>query len=529
MRILRARQLSLLVWLLAWALVHAQLGLQTAPESGARILNSPDETANFFFATRVAAVQPIFAPSGFGAETGGIVHPRSMAIHRGNLVPLSFLGLPLWYGLAGRWVGTGTILWLTPLVAVLGAWAAYQIFREFFGERVAWVAAALLPVLPPWWYYSARGLFHNVPFTALLLAAGWAMVSLYRHGRALDAGASGLALGLALTFRTVEAVWVLPLVVLVTFALRRRWRRTWWWLLIGFVVVWIPVLIQQFATYGNPWQVGYLLPPAIDGQAETATAWLPFGILPRRAAENAFRFTFGLLPWICWPALLGAIIIIHSWRRQLPSRRWYVIGLGAVGAVLFGYYGSAYLTDNLDPRALTLGTSYVRYWLPWYVAALPLAIFGWQWITGYLPGGRFSHWCYRGLACVAVAVLSIQLTWREPMEGLGAVERAVAAGYAKRARVAAIVEDNAVIVAERSDKLFFPTYAVVSTLLDGRTNRYLTAVLAQRPVYYYTFLNDIDLQQLKDRLNSARLALTEPVVIDADAPSPERLFRLVAP
>src|SRR3989338_59979 len=165
----RHRWLSgvLMVWLSFWAVVYTQLSFRTVPLNGERSFNSPDETAIFYFSRRSAAGDLIAAPQVPGNLAGGIVHPRSMAVLQGKLVPLSFLGMPVWYGLAGRLAGPWIIIFLTPLFAALGGWVFFRICNDVFGRRVAFAAALLLPLLPPWWYYSARSMFHNVAFFSL--------------------------------------------------------------------------------------------------------------------------------------------------------------------------------------------------------------------------------------------------------------------------------------------------------------------------------------------------------------------------
>ena len=519
-----------MVWLSFWAVVYTQLSFRTVPLNGERSFNSPDETANFYFSRRIAAGDLIAAPQVPGNLAGGIVHPRSMAVLQGKLVPLSFLGMPVWYGLAGRLAGPWIIIFLTPLFAALGGWAFFRICNDVFGRRVAFAAALLLPLLPPWWYYSARSMFHNVAFFSLTLCSFAAVLAVHRHGRTFIAFFGGLSLGVALSLRLVEGVWILPLMLLAFIFCPRRYKRAWVWVAAGTVLAGLPVLFHQAATYGHFWQTGYLLPPAgsavgSGGASRTWQDFFPYGIHPRRAASNAGHFLFGMLPWIFWPAILGILIQVLRWRELNNHRRFYLVAFLAVSLFSLGYYGSAALQDNLDPQAVTLGVSYVRYWIPIYVAVLPFAVIGVQWVVKRFHS-RFTRRLISMLLFGLASWLSVRATFYEPSEGLRSVASAINAGYTKRSQVAAVVEPDAVIVAERSDKIFFPTYAVVGTLLDPAVQQNLPDVVAVRPVYYYSFLGGGDIETLQKNLQRYGLSLTEVMRMNQPPAAPEQLYRV---
>ncbi|TSC77181.1 MAG: Uncharacterized protein G01um101431_364 [Parcubacteria group bacterium Gr01-1014_31] len=518
------RGMLLAVWLFGWAVAHATLSWSSAPPAGPRSFNSPDETANYFFARRVAQDVPLAAPA-LADDASGIVHPRSMLVYDGRLVPASFIGLPVWYGMAARVGGVGVLPYLTPLLAALGGYALYRLALVFFPPAVAWWSALALPLLPPWWYYSARGLFPNLPFAALVLLGGWGSVVALRTGRRAGAFLAGAAFGAAVAIRPVEAVWLAPLLVAAVWCQRRRLRRVGWAFALGLAAGVAPVLLQQQATFGHPLASGYLLPPP-DGAAPVADAssLLPFGLHPRRALQNFWRFMFGLQSAVVWPAALGLALQVHRWSRQSVAARWAMVAPIVMAVWLVPYYGSAVLVDNLDPQAVTMAGSYVRYWLPLSVMLLPYAASGMLWTVGRLRG----LWLRR-VVLLAVAAgfsfWSIRLTLHEPSDGLGAVAKAVRAGYAKRETVVRYVPANAVVVAERADKLFFPLLPVIATLRDPQVQRALPALLEHRPVYWYTFMDDAAIVAVRDQLSSAGLILGEPVSVVAVA-APERVFQV---
>ena len=515
----------LAVWICGWALVQAQVSWQTALPDGPRSFNSPDETANYFFSRRIGSGLPVAAPA-VPDDASGVVHPRSMLVYRGRLVPATFLGLPVWYGQVGRLAGVGVLPYLTPVIAAIGVFAFYYLLRQWFAVSVAWWSAALMPLVPPWWYYSARGLFHNVPFLALLLLGGGGLASGFKRRQRIPMLLGGAALGAALSLRPSEAVWVLPLCAIAG-GYHRRQLGGLGVAGAGALFAALPVLLHQAATFGSPFGTGYLLPAAhaADGASSVVAALVPFGFHPRRALGNGFRFIFLLLPALAWPAALGGLVAAARWRRLPAVQRWYLGATVLAAGWLVAYYGSAELSDNLDPAALTLGVSYVRYWLPVYLALLPLAVIGAnallrlvrnRWVrtvtlTGVLAG--MSWW-------------SVQLTVREPRDGLAAAVRAVQAGYRKRAAVVAQVPPGAIIVTERSDKIFFPALAVMPTLFDHQVQLALPELLTHYPVYWYTFMDDQSIAPLRQQLLPQGVALADPVVIDRREAAPERLFSL---
>lgn len=522
MRSPKLQEIILVTWLCGWSAMHAMVSWQTRPPEGVRSFNSPDETANYFFAERIAAGLPLAAPA-LEFDSSGVVHPRSMLVYGGRLVPATFVGLPVWYGNVGRLLGVWVMPYLTPLLAALGAWSFYRLLSVWFGISVAWWSAFLLPMLPPWWYYAARGLFPNVPFLALVLLGACGVMQALRHQKKMTAVLGGMALGAAVSLRPIEVIWIFPALAVALWYHRRRWP-IFGLVAVGVIVALLPILVYQAETFGHALGTGYLLPPASGAGSGVmrSAALFPFGFHPRRALAQGWRFTVQLLPVLSWPALLGMLVVLARQRGVPTVQRWYLVFVAVSAAWLVGYYGSATVADNLDVEAVTLAVSFARYWLPLWLALLPLAVIGGQFLLARVPGG-FGPWA--GLAAVvAVFGWSLAVTVWEPADGLLAVRRAVQSGYGKRERVARLVPSDAIIVAERSDKIFFPVFPVSGTLLGGYLPRALPALVERRPVYWYTFLDDGALPPVRQSLAAVGMRLGEPTVIAPAEQAPERLF-----
>ena len=76
--------------------------------------NSPDETANYFFSSRVAAGTSMSQPVSVSLAAPGLIAPRNTWIQHDRLVPASFPGLPDFYGVIGRITTPSVLLYLTP-------------------------------------------------------------------------------------------------------------------------------------------------------------------------------------------------------------------------------------------------------------------------------------------------------------------------------------------------------------------------------------------------------------------------------
>src|SRR3990167_9631452 len=173
---------------------------------------SPDEAANFYFTKQFAGnlsfkvAEPLngIAP---------IVAPRSIMVQKDALLPGSFFGMPLLYGAIGWFLGKWIILFLTPLFSAIAVFVFYKLINLIFDRRTALISAALMAVHPAFWYYTARGMFHNALFLDILI------IGFYFIAKALIQNSTncklqttkyflaGLFIGIAVAVRTSEIIW----------------------------------------------------------------------------------------------------------------------------------------------------------------------------------------------------------------------------------------------------------------------------------------------------------------------------------
>src|SRR3989339_415907 len=179
---------------------------------------SPDETANAWFIQQFASQGTFRSFDALNLDLQGLVHPRSMIVISGWMMPVGFLGLSTLYGVMSALLGTSVLAFLTPACALLAVFAFRQLVKQWFDEQIANSSTIILLVHPALWYYTARGLMPNVLFVSLLVFALYAWFVGFRN-RTLSVFLSGLFVGLAAFVRASEVYWIglVCLVLIVAF------------------------------------------------------------------------------------------------------------------------------------------------------------------------------------------------------------------------------------------------------------------------------------------------------------------------
>ncbi|MBI5465827.1 MAG: glycosyltransferase family 39 protein [Candidatus Kerfeldbacteria bacterium] len=468
--------------------------------------NSPDEAANAYFAGRLAQGQTLAAPVPLNNKLPApIIHPRSTVVVQGNLVPASFLGWPLLAGAWGRIFGAGWLPFLTPLGAILGLLCFYSIIRELFDRRTAVISTMLLVFLPAYWYYHARSLFHNALFFDLLLASAWFMLQSLRQQKSWYYLGAGLAVGLAVAVRTSEIFWILSSGLLWLVLSWRQVKPRYLPLLgLGALLGFAPVLWANYAVYGQVLSVGYragLKFPLSDLRATTSLLGeliLPFGFHPRAILSNTYNYLLGLSWWWAVLATGGLAWLLARWRGLSSEQRAFTLKGFLACLWLVVLYGSWSFHDNPDPQAITLGTSYVRYWLPLYAFLL--------W-----PAGAFLSWLWglkAGWLRAAVAglvgvytILSFTLVFYDPQEGLLKIRANIKRFEQVGRAVQQATEPESVIVSGNTEKNYWPERQEIVSLLNPSDYQTVRQLLeAGTPVYrFHPTWSPPDLRYMNER------------------------------
>ncbi len=461
---------------------------------------SPDETANYFFARTVATQHTLRVPQQTASD---IVTPRSIQATNGYLVPASFLGLPLLYGIIGAATSPGVIEFLTPLFSVLAILAWYDtIWLLFANKRVAFFSAALLALHPAFVYYTGRGLFHNALLLDLLLIAGWLLVRAITYqaqGRLWYYAAAGITLSAALVTRTSEVVWIAPSLLAIALIYRTKfdWRAGVWIGIVAGICVLASLLFINKSLYNNPFSSGYTLIENAPqdsgmhtGSSDTilaikelvSRALFPFGVDFKLAAQTGWTFLvvliwpFAILTGMSMARIARTIAYEHFNALKNP---WVVYTFFFVGISMFLvlYYGSWYIQDNPIPtRHVGLEQSYARYFLPIYALATPLAAF---------LLSKLRSW-HIALTLGVIMFVSFQTAGASDISGLAKIKTNTIEYKEILQQTQAALPPSAIVVTNTSDKIFFPTFQVIRTpgLFSPSIATEIKRLLAQNKILY---------------------------------------------
>ncbi|MFA5134737.1 MAG: glycosyltransferase family 39 protein [Patescibacteria group bacterium] len=474
---------------------------------------SPDETANYFFSSLFSENNSLRYDEPLNDAAGGIVVPRSMIVTPSGTVPASFLGLPLLYGFLAKVAGSGYIFLFTPFFAVVGVICFYLLCKEFFPKNISFIASLLMFALPPFWYFSSRGLFHNVLFLVFLIIGLLLLIYSLTRQTSLHAAwfyniGSGIAIGLALITRTSEITWVIPVVAFILIINRRHVQK---FPLIGFVgallIACVVLLVLNNSLYGSPLAFGYSAESTDLSSIKTASQSIllkfekllfPFGLNFERIQAATIQYLLLFFPLYAFFIVIGLAASIRSSILALVKKKnssaqsprkainWqyaYTYVYAAVVLWLILYYGSYVFYEYIDRTEILLGSSYLRYWLPIFVFGLPFCAQGIQ-----LAGSIFRSNCIKRTVMVgsfmALVIFSVNTVLNDPLQGLFAVRKNISESVSKLHAVLGATEPNAVLIAGYADKVFFPERRVIVQLPDKNTQHAVQTILDQAPLYY---------------------------------------------
>jgi len=504
---------------------------------------SPDESANYNFTKLYAQTGRLTIFEKYNLVAEDIIHPRSYRSDSGFIKPVSFLGIILIYGQIAALTTYKIIPFLTPLFAALGIIFFYLLVKEIFDRRNALICALLLAVFPPYIYYSARSMFHNVLFMVLVLAGFYyALIAIRRtqskklepeQGRLsvffsylpnLYIALSGALFGLAIIIRTSELLWLLPILLILWLG---NFKKVGFIKLILFISFLFLALMQAFyynqILYQSFWRGGYnemnnsILQIAHAGtnifktRAATIQTSLQavknnifyFGLNPQKSLKMLYYYFARMFYWLFWPAAVGFLLWLFRIKEWQKRHYFYLITYLIASAILIIYYGSWDFHDNPDPKSFTIGNSYVRYWLPVYLGAMPFAALLLINLAKLLRKKVLIN-VFLVLVMAGVWFISLKFVLFTGDEALIKSARNMQAWRGEQKQILDLTESRAVIITQYHDKLLFPERKVIVGLFtDPNMNKDYATLVKYLPVYYYNFTfreQDINF------LNQSRLA-----------------------
>lgn len=491
---------------------------------GVGVSNSPDESANLLFAEQFAREGKIGILDTRNAELDGIVRPRSTLVVDGLVVPKSFIGLPVLYGSIGSAVGVGVIPYLTIVVGALAVLVfARLVFYATENERFALLSGTLLFLHPAFLFYSGRTMMHNIPFVSFLLFSLFLAVEAGRRKQGWQLILAGVALAFAIAFRVNEGIWVVPVFILLAVM---AWKKAFLSLrqigffLVGLVVASLPFLAFQTTLYGSALTTGYqavekptvliaesaeFLPTVRQADYPGILGVLfPFGIHERAILRNSVNYLFVIFPWVAVFVCLGIV--------ALPKRAHpYLFLTGAISSYLILVYASWVFFDNPDKTVITLGNSYIRYFLPIFVLTTPFIAQAF-----FVIARERTRIVALLLVPFLLSSLALVLFGHD---GLLKTRSVLLENTKTKERILSLTEDESLVITDYADKYLYPERGVVHPLRSERTYYWIPKMVETAPVYYFGItLPETDLAYLRTvRLQPSGLTIELVETIGAES------------
>lgn len=471
---------SLVFRLTAGLLALAWLGLTTWVVLKTSTVGSPDEAANQYFMHHLAQSGQYRVDTGLPPATLEYLHPRSIAIQGQFLASGSFLGLVQAGAVLEKVFGTIGPKVFTPWLALVGLWAVYAVYRRFWSRWWSLLGVVVIAAHPAFVEFATLPYLHNGAFAFGLMIAGWALLRLLEWPTMWRGVIFGSIFGAAIAVRPIEAVWTVPVVAVLLIA-RRLWLPL---VAVGamFLVLQLPWLLANRAVYGSWLSSGYTPGGVFSDEPGAAALTAPAKrlITPPGGEWNwhwlssTWHYYLGL--WPTWSIMSAAALLVYFRRKFITwSKTGKLVLIALLGLFPFIYYGTWNLYPTMQASTNGALASYVRYWLPFYVAMAPGVILVLRWLR--------VRWLV-GLVMAALLVTQVGEIWRHPVAGLRARFNADAVHAATRTMVVSATETNAVVIAGSDDKYVqadrLATYRLPQNDAQWRALQQLITI---RPVY----------------------------------------------
>ncbi|MFA6587781.1 MAG: glycosyltransferase family 39 protein [Patescibacteria group bacterium] len=367
---------------LIWLVLFIFYGLTAWKVLSLPVFSSPDETANYIFATQYKNTGQIPIPMDIYLPGSW----RSIINNGQAFVPGSFTFFPALLGLIGKIFQKFGILMFGPALAATAIVCWWYFVKKITDNKAsAWFAAVFLASLPIYWFYANRGLWQNGIFTSLLIINLYLLIIAWEKKFWPISLLTGVMWGTMVAIRPSEAVWLIVglLVVLVI-----NWRKLpYKQMLIAIIGGVLPLVILfglQKQTYGNYLSIGYKPTSALEPSAtlqetdsyhKLKNIFFPFGTDSNRAIKTFSKNAVKPLTYIFITGIVCLVWLLSD--KKANKRTKYFIISGLVGGLaLILLYGNYKFIEYPVSDEATLGSSYLRYWLPLFI--IISFSFGWS-------------------------------------------------------------------------------------------------------------------------------------------------------
>ncbi len=495
--------------------------------------NTPDEVINYYFTNQWLQTGEFFYFQPLNQFYNRILFPRWAYVNQAKVTPGNFLGIDLVYGSLAQVFGSFIVPFLTAMFATLLGIFFFLFLNKIFKPQVAFLSSILFYIFPGVWYFSSRSMFPNILFIFLILAGLYFLVKLFKQYSGpniksrqitlsfLWSALSGLFLGLGLTVRSSEFVWVLILVMLVLVYFRRQIKVKILYLVLSFIVFlacFIPIFYHHQILYDNFLSTGYptsTVTSNLESGEVGAISFLkalicPFGFHPSVFFKYVFPNYFLKLfwPW-CLLFVVGVIFLFKQTKDR--AKKYYLITLLFLSAFLAIYYGSWFFEDSLAKNTFSIGSSYVRYFLPLYIISLPLVAMGISKLASFIKSKKAQKIV---LLILPLALLyhSIHLIYLQGDESLIQINKNLQQYQIQNQHLVQITKPIDVFyLSPSADKIFFPERKNIIIPQGGVEFNGLNEIAQNFNLYYFHHNSRATAKQLNQEIfNQFNLKVDNP-------------------
>ncbi|MFA6098531.1 MAG: glycosyltransferase family 39 protein [Patescibacteria group bacterium] len=497
------------------------------------LFSSPDEAVNYYYTKLFSETGSLQHYEPLNTAADNTITPRNAMAINGNIVPASFLGLILIFGSIAKVFGSNIIIYLTPFFSVLGVLFFYLLLKKIFSNKISFISSLFLFILPPFWYYNSRGMFHNVLFIDLLIIGFYFFLNFISNQNKkivnyLNAILAGIFLGLALITRTSEIFWVG--VIIISLLIINRRKINWGQVLLFFVsavIVFSPILYFNHQLYGSISNFGYaetLLNENSSAGGSSSVVYsfiklvFPFGLNFSSSLTTFNNYFIQLLPWLVVLLFISVFWVIKNlllpkfikyfpelseYTKKLPStvKNYFYVWVWLSVWLLF-YYGSFSFNEYIDANKIILGSSYLRYWLPILIFALPLIIMIIERLMQMIRK-KIIVKTFTALIICSMVIFSINLVLMDSLQGLFAIKKSMVEAESHRKIILQQTPANSVIISGFADKIIFPERPVIVHLPTDMNQQKKIVDDLSKLTAVYLFYNVLD-QKSVDELKTLK-------------------------
>ena len=503
--------------------------------------NTPDEVINHYFSEQYAKTGELYYFEPLDNFANRVIFPRWAYVIESRITPGNLLGMDLIYGNLAKIFSTNIIVFLTPFFAVISVLFFYLLIKLFFENKqngskqelgaspIAFISALLMFIFPGFWYYASRTMFHNILFLSLLVIGLYFLIKLFNinKNKLCVSILTGLFFGLSLITRTSEIVWVFLIILLILVFNLKKLKNLWLYLLLSFVIFsfcFVPVLYQHKILYNNYFSTGYpihtvssnLESNEIESINYFQALVLPFGFHPQVIVNHVF---YKYILKLFWPWLIlfisGLILFLKT--KKTKIQKLYLITLLSIACYLSIYYGSWFFQDSIDFSLISLGSSYIRYFLPLFVFSLPIIAFLLVKIGNYLKNkNKIIFICYLAFAAYCLFFSSFNQVYLKTSESLINIKNQIIKYQIQNQDLLNYINKNDIIyLSSGTDKVVFPEFKHIIIQQNRVEFLEIKKLLKYKNIYYFHHNEKTNLEELnKEIFNPENLKLEKEILIN---------------